>query len=87
MPFIFYLFQQMPSHLFYSEDDVVRVVTNHFTKFVVMDTETSIDISDALLTVAALFYKSQKAYVQLRLMLHSHCAGLRDFSAARMEVR
>ena len=52
-----------------------------------VDNDPAVEITDALLTVAAHKYRSHRnAFVQLRLMLHSHCAGLNDFSAARMQV-
>ena len=76
----------MPTQFYHLGETIIRIRTKHFTKFVVLSNESAIEITDALLTVAAHYYKSHKAFVNLRLMLHSHCAGLEDFAAARMQV-
>ena len=80
--------QEIPPQQYQFEEGIIRINTLHFTKFVLVDTDPAVEITDALLTLAAYQYQSHKnAYIQLRLMMHSHCAGLHDFSAARMQVR
>ena len=72
---------------YYIEKDNVHIFTRHFTTFLIAGTDTVREITDALLTVAALFEQTtRKGIIQLRLMLHSYCAGLNDFSAKRKAV-
>ena len=72
---------------YHIEGDFVSIFTKHFTKFIVTNTDTVREITDALLTVAASYDETErKSIVQLRLMLHSHCAGLNDFICKRQQV-
>ena len=78
----------MNTDSYHIEDNVVRIKTCHFTKFLLKNTKSVLEITDAVITVAAKYYTSDiKAFIDLRLMLHSHCAMLNDFSAVRKQVR
>ena len=69
------------------DDDFVYIYTKHFTKFIVTNTDTVQEITDALFTVAASYEQTDvKSIIQLRLMLHSDCASLKDFSFQRRKV-
>ena len=78
----------MDSNLkYYIEEYCVHIFTKHLTTFVITATDGARDITDVILTVAALYEQTaRKSIIQLRLMLHSHCAGMGDFSAMRKEV-
>ena len=77
----------MPPSSYHIENSAIRICTKHFTKFILTNTKKEVEITDALLTVAAEHYTAgPRAYVNLRLMLHSHCAELNDFSEKRKAV-
>ena len=62
-------------------DDFVHVFTRHFTQFIVIGTDTTRKITHARLSVAASHQGTDRMNtIELRLMLHSYCAGLNDFS-------
>ena len=72
---------------YHIDDDFVYIYTKHFTKFIVTNTDTVQEITDALFTVAASYEQTDvKSIIQLRLMLHSDCASLKDFSFQRRKV-
>ena len=85
-----HMFQEISTQggmTYHIDDYYVYIYTKHFTKFIVTDTNSVREITDALLTVAASYEETErKSIIQLRLMLHSHCAGLNDFSFARRKV-
>ena len=84
------MFQEISSEedmKYHIDDDFVYIYTKHFTKFIVTNTDTVQEITDALFTVAASYEQTDvKSIIQLRLMLHSDCASLKDFSFQRRKV-
>ena len=71
----------------YVSNDTVYVVTKHFTKFIVTDSDETHEVNDAVITVAASIEKANSQWLMsLRVMLHTNCLKLRDFASKRREV-
>ena len=76
----------MPPETYHIEDNKVGITTQHFTRFIVTS-KVGLEINTVLLTLEAKYYSSKKkAFIKLRLMLHSHCATLHDFASERKKV-